>query len=175
MKAVKVIFFVMALLSAAACAALIYVDKKTDDLMLFFGFREEFVSWVLFLLVPAFLGLTSLAILIDKIRNGLKRKWIWGLGTVVLVGSAVLMFCLSKNEDMYIRARKVESPDGKHSICYVTKKYASKEYYEYYRRVGTFCHDYLFSSEEIVDIEWGDGDYFYADGDKFMYSPYDEK
>ena len=42
------------------------------------------------------------------------------------------------------------------------------------RRVGTFTYEYLFASDEPVEIEWGDA-MFNVDGKQFPCSPYDDK
>ena len=174
MEKFKATSLVLALLSVIACFTVGFFDSITKDLILIFGFREAFVEWVLFLLVPFFLGAASFALFIEKIKNGEKHKGLWLFGAFVLVGSAVLMFCLSKDDDIYVRAHKVVSPGGRHSVSYIAKDTGSGRKCVYYRRVGTFTYEYLFASDEPVEIEWGDA-MFNVDGKQFPCSPYDDK
>lgn len=174
MKKFKVTALVLALLSGIACFIVGFADSSTKDLILILGFREAFVEWVLFLLVPFFLGAASFALFIEKIKNGEKNKGLWLFGTFVLVGSAVLMFCMSKNDEIYVGSREVKSPGGRHSVIYITKDTRSGKTYNYYRRVGTFTYEYLFASDEPAEIEWGD-QFFNVDGKQYPCSPYDDK
>ncbi|SEH79972.1 hypothetical protein SAMN02910265_02756 [Ruminococcus flavefaciens] len=174
MEKFKATSLVLALLSVIACFTVGFFDSITKDLILIFGFREAFVEWVLFLLVPFFLGAASFALFIEKIKNGEKHKGLWLFGAFVLVGSAVLMFCLSKDDDIYVRAHKVVSPGGRHSVSYIAKDTGSGRKCVYYRRVGTFTYEYLFASDEPVEIEWGDA-MLNVDGKQFPCSPYDDK
>lgn len=172
-KAAKWLFLFLGLVSLVALGLVVVIGGKPDTLLAVWKFTENFMLNVLVVASPLLLCLASFMGWIQVKKRGYGGKRLPLMLTLVFLAATAFSALAFRMKCLDESLEKLKSPDGSHTLYYISGENGEDRIVPIYRRNNFFIYERLFyiGDDSFDDIIWR-ADGAENSGTLFDYSEY---